>query len=67
MNTDPEKEAAEGDDDTLGSPYGPFPHGADETAGGADSSPFEDEASEERKPQAESDEEAGRDADPAKG
>ena len=40
-------------DETLGSPYGPFPHGVDESAGGADSSPFENEPTEERKDAAE--------------
>lgn len=46
MPTDPEPDDA---DETLGSPYGPFPHGVDESAGGADSSPFENEPTEERK------------------
>jgi len=45
MRTDPEPDEAE---DALGSPYGPFPHGVDESAGGADSSPHENEPSEER-------------------
>jgi hypothetical protein len=35
-----------GDDahDPVASPYGPHPNGVDEAAGGADSSPFENEA-----------------------
>jgi len=37
----------------LGSPYGPQPHGVDESAGGADSSPFENEATDDRKREAE--------------
>lgn len=36
------------------SPYGPHPNGVDEAAGGADSSPFENESSGERKGAAES-------------
>jgi hypothetical protein len=34
------------DADALGTPYGPHPRGVDEAAGGADSSPFENEARE---------------------
>lgn len=34
----------------LGSPYGPHPHGTDESAGGADSSPHELEPSGQRTP-----------------
>jgi len=48
MRTDPDES-----DETLGSPYGPFPDGVDESAGGADSSPFENEPTEERKEAAE--------------
>ncbi len=50
------------DEDTprpLGSPYGPHPHGVDEAAGGADSSPLDTEptgdrqkAADESKPKA---------------
>ncbi|MFO0809071.1 MAG: hypothetical protein U0746_10640 [Gemmataceae bacterium] len=32
------------DREPLGSPYGPQPHGTDEAAGGADSSPFDTES-----------------------
>ena len=38
----------ESENRTLGSPYGPYPHGTDESAGGADSSPFETVPSDER-------------------
>ena len=34
-------------------PYGPHPHGVDETSGGADSSPFENLPSGEKAPAAE--------------
>lgn len=37
----------------LGSPYGPQPDGADEAAGGADSSPLENVPSGEKKANAE--------------
>ena len=45
MNTQPERRD---DPAPLGSPYGPFPHGVDESAGGADSSPLENDSTDER-------------------
>jgi hypothetical protein len=36
----------------LGSPYGPHPHGTDEAAGGADSSPYETVPSGEKRAKA---------------
>ena len=36
-------------DADVSSPYGPQPYGTDSSAGGADSSPFETEPSEDRK------------------
>lgn len=42
------------------SPYGPHPRGTDEAAGGADSSPYEAEASGERMEKAEEDQRLGR-------
>jgi hypothetical protein len=42
----PRQPSTNPDADTLGTPYGPHPKGVDEAAGGADSSPFETEASE---------------------
>ena len=55
MRTDPGPDERDDADETLGSPYGPFPHGVDESAGGADSSPFENESTEERKDVADDD------------
>ena len=51
MRTEPDES-----DETLGSPYRPFPDGVDESAGGADSSPFENEPTEDRKEAAEEEE-----------
>ena len=55
MPTDPEPDEPDDADETLGSPYGPFPHGVDEAAGGADNSPHENEPTEERKESADDD------------
>jgi hypothetical protein len=41
-------------DQPPASPYGPHPNGVDEAAGGADSSPFENESSPDRKHAAQS-------------
>ena len=44
------------------SPYGPQPHGVDEAAGGADSSPYENEPTGERRQKAEDDRRNNRSA-----
>ncbi|VTT97830.1 unnamed protein product [Gemmataceae bacterium] len=56
MDEYPKKPGTEkgGDNDPPASPYGPHPNGVDEAAGGADSSPFENESSTDRKAAAES-------------
>jgi hypothetical protein len=41
-------------------PYGPHPHGIDESSGGADSSPFEELPSGEKLPAAEKEKASGR-------
>jgi hypothetical protein len=51
-------------DDTPASPYGPQPRGVDEAAGGADSSPYDNEASGERMDKAEEDRRTVRGSDP---
>lgn len=49
--------------DPPASPYGPQPHGADEAAGGADSSPYDNEPTgEERQRRAEDDRRNNRNA-----
>jgi len=47
-NLKPPREVDDEQRRELGSPYGLFPHGVDESAGGADSSPFENESTDER-------------------
>ncbi len=47
------------------SPYGPQPHGPDEVAGGADSSPYENDDSDDRKDIAEENYTSGRTPDSA--
>ncbi|AWM37994.1 hypothetical protein GobsT_39310 [Gemmata obscuriglobus] len=42
------------------SPYGPHPHGVDEAAGGADSSPYDNEPTGDRQRRADEDRRAGR-------
>lgn len=49
--------------DPPSSPYGPHPHGIDEAAGGADSSPYETTSSGERQDIAEDDRRKGNNAD----
>ena len=50
------------DDRPPASPYGPQPRGADEAAGGADSSPLEAEPTDTRREKAEEERRKGRDA-----
>jgi len=47
-NLNPPREVDDEQRRELGSPYGPHPYGVDESAGGADSSPFENESTDER-------------------
>jgi hypothetical protein len=56
-------------DDTPAGPYGPHPRGVDEAAGGADSSPFENEPTGERVEKADEEKQVGHDAKsyPARG
>ena len=48
MNDDDDRSPQPPDDRQLSSPYGPQPDGVDDASGGADSSPFEADSSEER-------------------
>ena len=59
MNPD-DREPKKGGDATPASPYGPHPHGVDEAAGGADSSPYENEPTGERKEVADENAREGR-------
>ena len=49
MPNDVDREKPAGDAAVLGTPYGPHPNGVDEAAGGADSSPFENESAGEQR------------------
>lgn len=61
--TAPKKKGEPGD--PPASPYGPHPHGVDEAAGGADSSPYDNEPTgEERQQRADADRDAGRNNNP---
>ncbi|MDY3551543.1 hypothetical protein R5W24_000621 [Gemmata sp. JC717] len=46
--------------DPPASPYGPHPHGVDEAAGGADSSPYDNEPTDDRQRRADEDRRTGR-------
>lgn len=46
--------------DPPATPYGPHPHGVDEAAGGADSSPYENESTDEAKDAADANAQKGR-------
>jgi hypothetical protein len=61
MNANPDRDRDA--DDRPASPYGPQPRGTDEAAGGADSSPHENEATGERKAKADREVRKGRSPD----
>lgn len=62
MNPDRTSSKSDADDEPA-SPYGPQPHGIDEAAGGADSSPYDNEATGERMDKADAEHRAGRGTD----
>jgi len=67
MPTDPARRGAKKGDpgDLPGRPSGPQPHGPDEAAGGADSSPHENETSGERKKEADAGRRPSQNDDPS--